>query len=82
MALKSYITALHLTVAGLADPGFIHISPVNYLVHFKYGINLGNKTIQTALLARAVTLFSGSISPRTKYCSMNTLEAHVPNCPE
>ena len=55
MALKSYIAALHLTAAGLADPDFIHISPINYLVHFKFGINLGNKTIETALLARAVT---------------------------
>jgi len=56
MALKSYMTALHLTAAGLADPDFIHISPVNYLAHFKFGMNLGNKTIKTALLARTVTL--------------------------
>jgi len=55
MALKSYMTALHLTAAGLADPDFIHISPVNYLAHFKFGMNLGNKTIKTALLARTVT---------------------------
>jgi hypothetical protein len=55
MALKSYVTALHLTAAGLADPDFIHISFLNYLVHFKLGMNLGNKTIQTALLALAVT---------------------------
>jgi len=57
MGLKSNATALHLTAAGLADPDFIHNSLVNYLVHFKFGLNLWNKTIQTALLPRAIAFF-------------------------
>jgi len=57
VGLKSNATARHLTAVGLADPDFIHISLVNYLVHFKIGLNLWNETIQTALLPRAVTFF-------------------------
>jgi len=57
VGLKSNKTVLHLTAAGLADPDFIHNGLANYLGHFKFGLSLWNKTIQTALLPRAVTFF-------------------------